>query len=80
MTYKKTDKIIENWRNSIHSLSPISNHFAERQQLNENWRDKLAGLMAASTLFLGTAISVDYLKDLEKQSKERIEQQLLRYV
>ena len=30
--------------------------------------------MAASTLFLGTAIGVDYLKDLEKQSKERIEQ------
>ncbi len=75
MSYKKTDKIIKNWRRSTHSLPPISNYFTQKQQLDENWRDKLAGLMAASTLFLGTAIGVDYLKDLEKQSKERIEQQ-----
>jgi len=75
MSYKKTDKIIKNWRRSTYSLPPISNHFTQKQQLDENWRDKLAGLMAASTLFLGTAISVDYLKDLEKKSKERIEQQ-----
>jgi len=74
MSYKKTDKIIENWRMSTRSLPPISNHFDTTQPLNENWRDKLAGLMAASTMVLGFAVGVDYLKDLEKQSKERIEQ------
>lgn len=75
MSYKETDKIVENWRRSMYSLPPVSDHFIQKQQLNENWRDKLAGLMAASTLFLGTAISIDYIKDLEKQSKERIEQE-----
>ena len=73
MSYKKVDKIFENWRRSTHTLPPISNHFAEKQQLNENWRDKLFQLMAGASLILGTAVSIDYLKDLERQSKERIE-------
>ena len=30
--------------------------------------------MAGASLILGTAISIDYVKDLERQSKERIEQ------
>lgn len=74
MSYKKVDKIFENWRRSTHTLPPISNHFAEKQQLNENWRDKLFQLMAGASLILGTAVGIDYLKDLERQSKERIEQ------
>lgn len=75
MSYKKVDKIFENWRRSTQSLPPISDHFKEKDQLNENWRDKLFQLMAGASLILGTAVSVDYLKDLERQSKERIEQQ-----
>tara|TARA_Y100000592_G_C5478339_1_gene323729 strand:+ start:1505 stop:2653 length:1149 start_codon:yes stop_codon:yes gene_type:complete len=74
MSYKKVDKIFENWRRSTYSLPPISNHFAEKQQLNENWRDKLFQLATAASLILGTAVTFDYLKDLEAQSKERIEQ------
>lgn len=75
MSYKQVDKIYKNWRRATYSLPPISNHFAEKERLNENWRDKLFQLAAAATLILGTGISVDYLKDLERQSKERIEQQ-----
>ena len=74
MSYKKVDKIFENWRRSTHSLPPISNHFAEKEQLNENWRDKLFQLATAASLILGPAVTYDYLKDLEAQSKERIEQ------
>ena len=58
MSYKKVDKIFENWRRSTCSLPPISNHFAEKEQLNENWRDKLFQLAAAATLILGTGISI----------------------
>ena len=75
MSYKEVDKIFENWRRSTYHLPPISNHFAEKQQLNENWRDKLFQLMTAAGIFLGTAVTWDYLKDLERESKERIEQQ-----
>lgn len=74
MSYKQVDKIIENWRRSNHSFPPISNYFKEKEQLNENYRDKLFQLMAGASLILGTAISIDYVKDLERQSKERIEQ------
>ena len=74
MSYKKTDRIIKNWRISTQKLSPISDHFTQPQELNENWRDKLFQLAATATLILGTGISIGYLKNLEKQSKERIEQ------
>ena len=74
MSYNKVDKIVENWRRSTYSLPPISDHFKQKQELNENWRDKLVALATTASLILGTAVSIDYLKDLERQSKERIEQ------
>lgn len=74
MSYKKVDKIFENWRKSTNTLPPISNHFKDKEKLNENYRDKLFQLMAGASLIFGTAIGIDYLKDLERKSKERIEQ------
>jgi len=74
MSYKKTDQIFKNWRYSSVMLPPISNHFKKPQQLNENWRDKLFQLMTGASLILGTAVSIDYLRDLERRNKEKIEQ------
>jgi len=74
MSYKKTDQVFKNWRYSSIMLPPISNHFKKPQQLNENWRDKLFQLMTGASLILGTAVSIDYLRDLERRNKEKIEQ------